>query len=265
MAAGTGESARTAPDGSPYPDRTGPTFEHDVRAMFGYIAERYDWFDHVASLGNDFLWRPVALGQLDRFRNGGALERILDLGCGTGDLARQVARRYPRSRVVGADFTGPMLANAQRRNGRATEGPRVALARATALHLPFADGSFDLVTNAFVARNLSDLPAAFREMRRVLRPGGLLLTLEITEPASPTFGSLFHAYFDRVVPWMGAAVASAGPYRYLPESLRSLPPRDTLLTMMRDAGFPRATSRPQSFGIVTTFLAEAGPGSDRSR
>ncbi|MGA8663820.1 MAG: ubiquinone/menaquinone biosynthesis methyltransferase [Thermoplasmata archaeon] len=254
-----GDPSRVAPDGSPYPDRAGPTFERDLRAMFGYIAERYDWFDHVASMGNDFLWRPRALGQLDRFRSPGPIRRALDLGCGTGDLARQVARRYPEAHVVGADFTQPMLANAQRRNRRAREGSRVALARANALALPFADGSFDLVTNAFVARNLSDLPRAFREIRRVLRPGGLFLTLEITEPTSPTFGSLFHAYFDRVVPWMGAAVASAGPYRYLPESLRSLPPREELLRMMQAAGFGRAVTRAQSFGIVTTFLGEAGP------
>jgi demethylmenaquinone methyltransferase / 2-methoxy-6-polyprenyl-1,4-benzoquinol methylase len=233
--------------------------------MFGHIAERYDWFDHVASLGNDFLWRPRALGQLDRFRPPGSIRRVLDLGCGTGDLARQVARRYPAAHVVGADFTGPMLENARRRNLKAREGARVALARANALRLPFADGVFDLVTNAFVARNLTDLGVAFGEMRRVLRVGGLLLTLEITEPTSPGFGALFHAYFDRVVPWMGAAVASAGPYRYLPESLRSLPPRTELLDLIRAAGFPRAVGCPQSFGIVTTFLAEAGDRPDQRR
>ena len=258
MPGDAGERSRVAADGSPYPDRTGPTFEHDVQAMFGYIAERYDWFDHVASMGNDFLWRPRALGQLDRFRAPGPILRALDLGCGTGDLARQVARRYPRARVVGADFTRGMLANAQRRNQRASEGYRVQLARANALALPFADGAFDLVTNAFVARNLADLPRAFREMRRVLRPGGVLLTLEITEPTSPTFGALFHAYFDRVVPWMGAAVASAGPYRYLPESLRTLPSREEMVGLMRAAGFARVVTRPQSFGIVTTFLGESG-------
>ena len=250
---------RTARDGSPHPVRGGPTFERDVQRMFGHIAERYDWFDHVASLGNDFLWRPRALGQLDRFRRGGPIARVLDVGCGTGDLARLIARRYPTARVVGADFTPGMLANAQRRGRRVREGPRVALARATALRLPFRDGAFDLVTNAFLARNLADLSVAFREMRRVLRPGGTLLTLEITEPHSPAFGSLFHAYFDRVVPWMGAAVASEGPYRYLPESLRSLPPREAFLTLLRTAGFPRVAARTQSGGIVTTYLAEAGP------
>jgi demethylmenaquinone methyltransferase / 2-methoxy-6-polyprenyl-1,4-benzoquinol methylase len=255
--------SRQAADGSPYPDRNRPTFERDVRRMFGHIAERYDWFDHVASLGNDFLWRPRALGQLDRFRTSGPIRRILDIGCGTGDLARLAARRYPSAQVVAADFTAPMLANARRRGRRAREGARVALARATAMRLPFADGSFDLVTNAFLARNLSSLPVAFSEMRRVLRPGGVLLTLEITEPTSPLFGSLFHAYFDQVVPWMGAAVASEGPYRYLPESLRSLPSRPEFVRQLRAAGFPRTAARPQSFGIVTTYLAEAGP--DQSR
>ncbi len=260
-----GAATRRAPDGSPYPDRGVPTFERDVQRMFGHIAERYDWFDHVASLGNDFLWRPRALGQLDRFRSVGPIRRVLDVGCGTGDLARLVARRYPTSHVVGADFTAPMLANARRRGLRASEGSRVALARATALRLPFADASFDLVTNAFVARNLSNLPRALGEMRRVLRTGGVLLTLEITEPTSPFFGSLFHAYFDQVVPWMGAAVASEGPYRYLPESLRSLPSRAAFVGLLRAAGFGRVVARPQSFGIVTTYLAEAGPVSDQRR
>jgi len=231
--------------------------------MFGHIAERYDWFDHVASLGNDFLWRPRALGQLDRFRTTGPIRRVLDIGCGTGDLARLVARRYPTALVVAADFTAPMLANAQRRGRRATEGTRVRLARATALHLPFADGSFDLVTNAFLARNLSSLSDAFAEMRRVLRPGGTLLTLEITEPTSPAFSALFHAYFDQVVPWMGAAVASEGPYRYLPESLRSLPPRPEFVRLLRAAGFSRVAACPQSSGIVTTYLAEVP--ADQSR
>ncbi|MCI4365408.1 MAG: ubiquinone/menaquinone biosynthesis methyltransferase [Thermoplasmata archaeon] len=257
--------SRRAPDGSPYPDRTTPTFERDVRQMFGHIAERYDWFDHVASMGNDFLWRPRALGQLDRFRRPGPVRRILDVGCGTGDLARLAARRYPAARVVGVDFTGPMLANALRRGRHAAEGRRVGLARATALHLPFADASFDLVTNAFLARNLSDLSRALAEMRRVLRPPGVLVTLEITEPTSPVFGPIFHAYFDQVVPMMGAAVASEGPYRYLPESLRSLPSRSAFVGLLRNAGFGRVVARPQSFGIVTTYLAEAGAASDQSR
>ncbi len=256
---------RRAADGSPFPDRTLPTFERDVRRMFTHIAERYEWFDHVASLGNDYLWRPRALWDLDRFRPTGPIGRALDLGCGTGELARQVARHYPGARVVAADFTGAMLRRAEAATRARSEADRLDFARATALRLPFAAGSFDLVTNAFVARNLANLPTALAEMHRVLRPGGVLLTLEITEPLSPTFGRLFHAYFDRVVPWLGAAVRSAGPYAYLPESLRSLPPREAFRAALGHAGFVRTAARPQSLGIVTTFLGEAGAPGPQSR
>lgn len=250
-------AGRSAPDGSPYPDRSLPTFERDVRAMFTHIAQRYEWFDHVASLGNDYLWRPRALWGLDRFRaSGESVRSALDLGCGTGELARLVAHHYPTARVVAADFTAAMLAKARAASARRPERERVGFARATAMRLPFADGAFDLVTNAFVARNLADLPTALREMRRVLRPGGVLLTLEITEPPSEGFSRLFHAYFDRFVPWLGAAVKSAGPYRYLPESLRSLPARPAFLQALAVAGFGRTVAVPQSLGIVTTFLAE---------
>jgi len=252
-------------DGSPLPDRSLPSFERDVRRMFTHIAQGYEWFDHVASLGNDLLWRPRALWDFDRFRRPGPLRRVLDIGCGTGELARQAARHYRDVRVVAADFTRAMLENAAATSAARPERPRLEFAQATALHLPFGDGAFDLVTNAFVARNLSDLGAAFREVRRVLRPGGVFLTLEITEPASPLVNRFFHAYFDRVVPWLGTAVGSAGPYRYLPESLRSLPGRGSFQTLLTENGFPRVALRPQSGGIVTTFLAEAGESITRSR
>ncbi len=258
-------SSRTAADGSPYPDRSAPTFERDVRAMFTHIAQRYEWFDHVASLGNDYLWRPRALWDLDRFRGRAPVRRALDLGCGTGELARLVARHYPGARVLAADFTAVMLAKAQAAGRTSPDRGRVGFVRATAMQLPFADASFDLVTNAFLARNLADLPTALREMRRITRPGGTLLTLEITEPVAPTFARLFHAYFDRVVPWLGAAVHSAGPYRYLPESLRSLPSRPAFRSALSGAGFSRTAAIPQSLGIVTTFLAEAGAPSAQSR
>jgi len=249
-----------ASDGSPLPDRSLPTFERDVRSMFTHIAGGYEWFDHVASLGNDLLWRPRALWDLDRFRGTRPLRRILDLGCGTGELARLVARHYASAEVVAADFTRAMLANAVASTDGRPERRRITFARATALKLPFAAGSFDLVTNAFVARNLADLSVAFREVRRVLRPGGVFLTLEITEPVSPTVNRFFHAFFDHVVPWLGGAVGSAGPYRYLPQSLRALPDRRTFLRLLAETGFPRTTIRLQSGGIVTTFLAEAGNG-----
>ena len=252
-------------DASPRPDPTAPEFERDVRRMFSHIAERYEWFDHVASLGNDLFWRPRAIWDLERFRPGGQTGRVLDVGCGTGELTRQLARRFPAATVVGVDFTAAMLREAARR-GRGSPSRPAGYGRGTALRLPFADATFDLVTNAFLVRNLVDLPAAFAEMRRVLRPGGALLALEITEPISPSFGRLFHAYFDHVVPWLGAAVDSAGPYRYLPDSLKRLPPRTALVATIRAAGFPRVEPHVQSMGIVTAFLAEAGrPAAERGQ
>jgi demethylmenaquinone methyltransferase / 2-methoxy-6-polyprenyl-1,4-benzoquinol methylase len=226
--------------------------------MFSHIAERYEWFDHVASLGNDLFWRPRAIWDLERFRPGRGVDRVLDVGCGTGELTRQLAHRFPTATVVGVDFTDAMLREAARRGSGSAPGP-AGYGRGTATRLPFADGTFDLLTNAFLVRNLVDLPGAFAEMRRVLRPGGTLLALEITEPVSRSFGRLFHAYFDHVVPWLGAAVDSAGPYRYLPDSLKRLPPRPALVATIRAAGFPRVETHLQSMGIVTAFLGEAGP------
>jgi demethylmenaquinone methyltransferase/2-methoxy-6-polyprenyl-1,4-benzoquinol methylase len=149
-----------------------------------------------------------------------------------------------------------MLTVAMRRTPR--DASRIAYGRGTAMRLPFADATFDIATNAFLARNLVDLDAALAEMRRVLRPGGVLLVLDITEPVSPAFGAVFHAYFDHVVPWLGAAVDSAGPYEYLPKSLRRLPPRPQFREALHRAGFSRTEARTQSLGIVTAFLAEAG-------
>ena len=224
--------------------------------MFTHIVRRYDWFDHAASLGNDYLWRPRALWDLSRFRPRGApVRRVLDIGCGTGDLTRLVARYFPNAKVVGADFTAAMLRIADGRTRPERTAPRVGYLRANARRLPVASGSFDVIMSAFVARNLVDLPGVFREFRRVLRPPGTVLTLEITEPPSPLIARLFHAYFDHVVPWLGAAVHSAGPYRYLPNSLRALPGRNDMVRLLQEAGFARVEARPQSMGIVTSYLA----------
>jgi demethylmenaquinone methyltransferase / 2-methoxy-6-polyprenyl-1,4-benzoquinol methylase len=249
-------------DGSPYPRREAATFERDVRRMFGFIAERYEWFDHVATFGNDYVWRARALWELDR-RLPTEVRRALDVGCGTGELSRAVGRRYPAADRVAVDFTGAMVGVAARAEHPGTE--RAGFARATALRLPFAGGTFDLVTNGFVLRNLRDLGAGLREMGRVLRPGGVLLSLDLGEPEGRLFGRLFHAYFDRVVPILGRAVGSEGPYRYLPESLRSLPSRPELLALLRASGFAEALAIPLSGGVVTVFLARTGPSADQSR
>jgi demethylmenaquinone methyltransferase / 2-methoxy-6-polyprenyl-1,4-benzoquinol methylase len=229
--------------------------------MFASIADRYDTFNHLATGGQDLLWRPRALWALQRAR-GAPVRDALDFGCGTGGLARLLRVRFPEARVVAVDFSAAMVRVARGRSP-AGRGPRFAVANV--LRLPFTDRSFDVAASAFVARNLRDLPAAFRELRRVLRPDGLLLTLEVSEPASAPVGRLFHAHFDHAVPLLGRAFDREGPYRYLPESLRSFPAPDVLAGLLREAGFPSTIRVPMSAGIVTAFLSGAGPASDPRR
>jgi demethylmenaquinone methyltransferase / 2-methoxy-6-polyprenyl-1,4-benzoquinol methylase len=252
----------TAPDGSIHPDRRLPTFERDVERMFTSIADRYDRFNHLATLGQDFWWRPRAVWALAR-RCRGPVRAVLDFGCGTGALARLLGVRFPSARVVAVDFSAAMVRQAQASFRGRGEGARLRGAVANVGHLPFADGAFDIAASAFVARNLVDLPGAFRELRRVLRPGGWLLTLEISEPSSATVGRLFHAHFDHAVPLLGRAFDREGPYRYLPESLRSLPSPTRLSALLADAGFPRTDLEPMSFGIVNAYLSEASGRPDQ--
>lgn len=253
---GAATPVRRASDGSPYPDRRGPAFEREVRAMFEHIAARYNWFDHVASLGGDFLWRPRALWALERHRRGRPTRRILDIGCGTGELSRLASRRFPSARVTGLDFTAGMLAQARVDARAAGPAGPVDWVQASALAPPLRAGRFDVVMSAFVIRNLPDLPRALQTLAGLLAPGGTLFTLEITEPRARWVRAGFHAYFDHVVPWLGRAVDSAGPYRYLPESLRHLPSREALLRLLDGAGLPGGRAVPQHLGIVTTYLAD---------
>ena len=239
----------------PVPRREEATFARDLRRMFTRIAGQYSFVDHLTTFGLDLLWRPEALWQLDR-RNGPPPRRILDLGCGPGDLTFELRRHFPQASILGMDFTPAMVRRARERTGPG-DPPSFGLADAQAL--PFKDATFDLVTSAFLIRNLPRLREGLAEMRRVLRPGGALLALEVGEPPSSWFSPLFHAYFDRVVPKVGGLLGTEAPYRYLSTSLRSLPSREAILQMLEGLGFVDGSFHLLSGGIVSTFLARA-PG-----
>ncbi len=241
-------------DGSVHPERGSATFERDVQRMFATIADRYDTFNHLATFGLDLLWRPRAVWALARSRPE-PVRRILDVGCGTGALGRLLAAAYPGATVVGLDFTARMVTRARAISGGRKGRPGYALGAVP--RLPFADGAFDVVASAFVARNFADFPRAFAELRRVLRPDGRLLTLEVSEPPSPIVQRLFHAHFDHAVPLLGRAFDRAGPYSYLPRSLRTFPPPEELAAILRTAGFPGTRTIRLSGGIVTAYLSAA--------
>ena len=241
------------------PVRGSPTFEGDVQVMFSAISRRYSLFDHVSTLGGDMIWRSKALWSVDNLL-GKSPRMILDLGCGPGDMTFLMSSHYPSSRIVGVDFTRAMVVKGERARTSKPAGGRLSFAVGDAQSLPFRSSTFDLVTSAFLLRNLTDLKAAIEEMRRVLKPGGVILALDLTEPKPSWFKGFFHAYFDKVVPAIGAAFHNELPYRYLSDSLAHFPPRDRVMEMLRGTGLTDVSCDLQWLGVVTGFLGRAPGG-----
>jgi demethylmenaquinone methyltransferase/2-methoxy-6-polyprenyl-1,4-benzoquinol methylase len=219
-----------------------------VRTMFTRIARRYDLMNTLMTGGRHHAWRRYAAATASTAPRGA----ILDLATGTADLA--IALKATGREVIGADFSMGMLAQARRKlAGRAL--PRIPLVAADALALPFADKTFACVTSAFLLRNLGDLPTGLREMRRVTRPGGLVIALEIIRPGVPGWDALFALYFRRVVPLIGALIAGdRQAYTYLPKSVdRYLSPR-ALARLMTDLGFRDVTYRRYGLGAIALHV-----------
>ncbi|MFN3705669.1 MAG: ubiquinone/menaquinone biosynthesis methyltransferase, partial [Thermoflexales bacterium] len=174
-----------------------------IQRMFARITPRYDLMNWLMTAGRDQHWRRIAAHML-QLNNAPRL--VLDLATGTGDLAFAVRQAYPNARVIAADFSEPILRagirKAQRRNEQACEW-----LVADALRLPFPDACFDGCTNAFLLRNVVDLPLCLHEMRRVVKPGGRVVCMEITHPQTPIFKQAFQVYFYRLVPLIGGAIA----------------------------------------------------------
>ena len=224
-----------------------------VRDMFTSIAPRYDLLNHVLSLNVDHLWwRRTARTFRHILTRPGA--RILDLCCGTGDMAfalrQQTEKNSPQ--IVGADFSHAMLARAAAKSDAQTKtAPRWI--EADALKLPFPDGSFDLVTSAFGFRNLANYDAGLREIYRVLRAGGECGILDFGEPHG-AMGAIYRFYFKRVLPRVGTLISGVrGPYGYLPASVERFPEPDEMLARMEAAGFTQVSWTPYTFGIAGLY------------
>ena len=208
------------PDGSSRPAGagSGTLDEPQVRAMFDRIARVYDRMNSVMTAGMHHGWRERA-ADLARLTPG---SRALDVATGTGDLAIALARRVGGAgRVTGVDFSEQMLARAR------NKAPGIEFVQANALELPWDSGSFDAATVGFGARNFADLERGISEMRRVVRPGGRVVVLEITTPERPPLSWFFRLWFDRIVPGLGRVAGDPDAYSYLPSSVRRFPgPRD---------------------------------------
>ena len=218
-----------------------------VRGVFDSVASRYDIMNDLMSGGMHRLWKRYTI-QNANARPG---QVILDLAGGTGDLAREFARIVgERGRVVLADINAAMLEHGRRRLVDAGIAGNVELAQVDAEALPFADNSFDRVSIAFGLRNVTGKEAALSEMHRVLKPGGKVLILEFSRPSS-AIKPAYDLYSFKVLPLLGKLVArDPDSYQYLAESIRMHPDQETLLGMMRDAGFERCRYDNLAGGIV---------------
>ena len=227
---------------------------HCVRGMFARVAHRYDLANHLLSFNIDRHWRNHTVRRLrPLLQKPGA--RVLDICCGTGDLALALARGRGAT-VLASDFCHPML-NAAHAKASRRHAP-VCLVEADALRLPLGDASFDVVTVAFGFRNLANYAAGLEEMRRILRPGGVAAILEFSEPPGALFASLYHFYSRRMLPWIGGALSgNRDAYTYLPESVRRFPRAGQLADDMRRARFAAVHYEYLTGGIVALHLGTA--------
>ena len=216
-----------------------------VRRMFDRIAPVYDAMNRVMTAGLDRRWRAATIGETVR-----PGDRVLDACCGTGDLAL-AARAAGAAAVVGVDFSEQMLERARRK------APELEWIRADVLSLPSDAAAFDAVVVGFGVRNVEDLEACLRELRRVLRPGGRLGILEITTPRG-LLAPFYRLWFDRIVPLLGRLLPGGDAYTYLPASVRRFPGPEELAGLLSRCGFERVRFRRFAGGIVALHVGEAG-------
>lgn len=238
-----------------YPRVTGISRDEHVgmvREMFATVTGRYDFLNHLLSLGRDVAWRRCAVRRMGFFHT----FRFLDVATGTADLAIAAANAHPGIQVTGIDFSPEMLAVGRRKIGERRLEGRIRLLQADALTLPFPDGSFDAVGIAFGIRNMPDRLRALQEMRRVLAPGGRVFVLEMNFPRGRFGQGFFAFYLNRLLPRV-ARLFSGNPaaYHYLADSILHFPgPRD-FMNLMEAAGFHNPERRSLTFGITSLYIA----------
>jgi demethylmenaquinone methyltransferase / 2-methoxy-6-polyprenyl-1,4-benzoquinol methylase len=211
-------------------------------AMFDAIARDYDGLNRMMSLGLDGLWRRALVRALAKR---GAPARVLD-------VAMAISDTWTEAEVVGVDVSDGMLALAREKAG----GRRVQLLHGDGLALPFEAARFDAACVAFGLRNMPDRPRALAEMARVVRPGGVVAILELSEPRG-LLGPVARLWVHRVVPVLGALFSRGPVYRYLSRSIAAFPPAEELAAMMRSAGLSNVTVKPLTFGVVHLAVGEA--------
>lgn len=223
-----------------------------VRQMFDSIAPAYDWMNRAMTFGVDKIWRRKAV----RLVAADNPARIVDIATGTGDLALALASRLPRTHITGIDLSQGMIDIGRQKVADAGFSGRIELRQGDCLDLNLPDSSADAVTVAYGVRNFEHLDRGYREMCRVLKPGGLLCVIELSTPVNPVVKPFYRLYTRLIIPTLGRIVSKDNrAYSYLPESIAAVPQGDEMLRLIADAGFTDTAFRRLTFGVCTIYTA----------
>ncbi|MBD5183132.1 MAG: bifunctional demethylmenaquinone methyltransferase/2-methoxy-6-polyprenyl-1,4-benzoquinol methylase UbiE [Bacteroidales bacterium] len=234
---------------NPYHDDSRSKGEQ-VQQMFDNIAPAYDFMNRAMTFGLDRAWLKALLREAAK----GEPVDVLDLATGTGDVALALRRRLPGANICGLDLSEGMLEIARRKNERANAGITFIQGDCLATGLP--DSSADLITIAYGVRNFQDLQAGYREMARVLRPGGKLCVLELAQPANPVLKAGYRAYTSTLIPLAGRLMSKdSRAYSYLPESVAAVPQRAAMTALMEQAGLAEARFKALIPGVCVLYTA----------
>ena len=228
--------------------------KENIEQMFDAVAPTYDSLNHIMSLGVDKSWRRKAVREIV---SGGTRE-VLDVACGTGDSAIAIARALPEGGMVtGVDISDGMMALVAGKAEKKGVAGKIMLRKEDGEAMSFADGSFDCVTCSFGIRNFEHKEKGLAEFRRVLRPGGKLVILELSVPQNSFLRRLYDIYFLHILPWIGGLVSGEkAAYRYLPASVHNFPAPEAFSKMLSEAGFTSVRYRTLSLGLCRLYVGE---------
>lgn len=223
-----------------------------VRQMFDSIAPAYDFMNRAMTMGIDIWWRKLAVKRLKRLHP----TRLLDVATGTGDFAIQLHRSLQPQHITGIDLSQGMLDEAKRKVKEKGLEKDISFEQGDCMALPMQDEAFDAVTVAFGVRNFEHLLQGYREMARVLKPGGMLCVLELSTPTNPIIRWFYDLYTLHIIPAIGTIKSGdKSAYRYLPQSIAAVPQGDDMLQLMREAGLRDATFKRLTLGVCTIYSA----------
>jgi demethylmenaquinone methyltransferase/2-methoxy-6-polyprenyl-1,4-benzoquinol methylase len=236
---------------TPY-KKTDATKKEQVAEMFDNIAHKYDFLNHILSMGIDILWRKKAIRLLKPYQP----KQLLDIATGTGDFALEALALNP-DKIIGADISRDMLAVGVEKIKKKGFQDKISFQYGDSENLPFETDTFDAITVSFGVRNFEDLEKGLSDMRRVLKPKGAVAIIEFSKPQQFPIKQLYGFYFKNILPGIGKLISKdARAYTYLPESVDAFPYGDAFVKILDKVGYTNIKAYPLTFGIASIYLAE---------